>query len=372
MHIGFVIYGSIDTLTGGYLYDKIVVKGLIELGHKVEIISLPSRSYLGRVVHGLSPRLHDRLLTGRFDILIQDELCHPTLFWVNRRLGRQAGPIILTLVHHTLSAEPRKKWHNTILAAIERRYLSSVHGFIFNSKTTSKQVASFINHHCPEVIAYPAGDRFGAPLAPTVISARAKQSGVLELIFLGNVIPRKGLLPLLRALAEVDTNFWRLSIVGDLDFDQTHASSARKLAEYLKVSESVRFLGPQQDEKLVEILKNSHLLCMPYAYEGFGIAILEAMAFGLPAFGSTEGAAGETIRHEINGFLLNPDDLLGLNSILNKLYHDREKLTELSLAARETYIRAPGWQDAITTIESFLEKMKDDNKKNSTQAKVRE
>jgi glycosyltransferase involved in cell wall biosynthesis len=363
MHIGFVIYGSIDTLTGGYLYDKMVVEGLIELGHKVEIISLPSRSYFGRIIHGMSPRLHDRLLTSRFDILIQDELCHPTLFWVNRRLGRQAGPIILAVVHHTLSAEPRNIWLNKILAAVERLYLSSVQGFIFNSKTTSKEVAALVNHHCPEVIAYPAGDRFGAPLSPKTITARAMQPGRLELIFLGNVIPRKGLLPLLRALAEVDTNFWRLSIVGGRDFDHTHTSTAQKLAEELGITDSVRFLGSQQNEKLIGILETSHLLCMPYAYEGFGIAILEAMAFGLPAFGSTEGAAGETIRHGENGFLLAPGDLSGLSPILHELYHDRQKLTQLALAARETYLQAPGWQDAIATIESFLVKMKDDKSK---------
>lgn len=360
MHIGFVIYGALNTLTGGYLYDKMVVEGLVALGHKVEIISLPSRSYPGRLLYSVSPHLHDRLLTGRFDILIQDELCHPTLFWVNRRFHRQTGPVILALVHHTLSSEPRKKWLNKILATIERQYLSSVHGFIFNSKSTSKQVASLVNQQCPEVIASPAGDRFGPPLSSAAISARNQQPGVLELVFLGNVIPRKGLLSLLAALAKVDSKIWRLSIVGGLDFDSTHTAKARKLSEQLGIEDLVCFLGAQQDKKLVEILNNSHIFCMPYAYEGFGIAILEAMAFGLPAIVSTEGAAAETIRHKENGFLLAPEDMSGLGPILHNLYHDREELTALSLSARESYIQAPRWQDTITTVESFLEKMKNE------------
>ena len=361
MRIGFIIYGSLDTLTGGYLYDKMVVKGLIELGHNVEIISLRSSTYPGRLLYGLSPRLHDRLLTSRFDILIQDELCHPTLFLVNRRLRRQIRPILLALVHHTLSAEPRNKWYNRFLAIIERHYLSTVHGCIFNSKTTSTQVATLINTHYHEVIAPPAGDRFGPPLSPAAISKRNKQPGALELVFLGNVIPRKGLLPLLKALAKVESRIWRLSIIGGLDFDRTHTAKARKLIEELGIGEAVRFLGTQENEKLVETLKSSHIFCMPYAYEGFGIAILEAMAFGLPAIGSSDGAAFETIRHKENGYLLDADDLIGLGSILHELYHDREKLTELAMAARNTYVQAPGWQDAITTIDNFLKKMNDDH-----------
>ena len=49
MRIGFIIYGSLDTLTGGYLYDKIVVQGLMDLGHEVEVISLPAGTYFGRL-----------------------------------------------------------------------------------------------------------------------------------------------------------------------------------------------------------------------------------------------------------------------------------------------------------------------------------
>jgi glycosyltransferase involved in cell wall biosynthesis len=93
---------------------------------------------------------------------------------------------------------------------------------------------------------------------------------------------------------------------------------------------------------------------MPYAYEGFGIAILEAMAFGLPAIGCRAGAADETISHGTNGFLLAPEDQSGLRPLLKRLQHHREELLRLSLAARATYAGRPGWQDNITAINDFL------------------
>ena len=358
MRIGFVIYGSLDTLTGGYLYDRIVVRGLTRLGHEVEVISLASGSYLRRLGLGLSPQLCRRLLAGRFDILIQDELCHPSFFMANKRLRRQGGPIVVAIVHHVLCDEPRYGWHNMLLSVIERCYLASVDGFIHNSATTQRTVAALVDHDRPQVIAYPAGDRFGPPLSPEVIGRRAYRPGPLELIFLGNVIPRKGLLPLLDALAKVDRDIWRLSVVGGLDFDPDHVDRMRQLARQLGLSDTVRFLGPLQDDRLIKVLSTSHLFCMPYAYEGFGIAILEAMAFGLPAIGCLNGAAAETISHGTNGFLLAPGNLAGLGPLLVYMHRDRDGLLKLALGARETYLRSPGWQDGVAAIDSFLREMK--------------
>jgi glycosyltransferase involved in cell wall biosynthesis len=358
MRIGLVIYGNLNILTGGNLYDRIMVEGLTELGHEVEVVSLKSGSYLRRLLLGFSPGLCSRLLAGKFDILIEDELCHPSLFWVNKRLHRQAGPLLVALVHHALCAEPRHRWQNMLLAVVERWYLASVDGFIYNSRSTQMTVASLVDHDRPQVIAYPAGNRLGDPLSSEFIGKRSLRPGPLALLFLGNVIPRKGLLPLLRALAGVDRDVWRLSIVGGLDFDSAYVARARQLTKQLGLSDSVRFLGPLQDDKLVEILSTSQIFCMPYAYEGFGIAILEAMAFGLPAIGCKAGAAFETISHGINGFLLGPDDLAGLEPLLVKLHGDREELQQLALAARSTCLNRSNWKDSIVAIDEFLQNMR--------------
>ena len=360
MRIGLIIYGSLDTLTGGYLYDRIVLEGLGRLGHEVEVISLPAVSYLRRPGHNFSLELHRRLLAGKFEILIQDELCHPSLVLVNRRLRQQrVRPLLVALVHHILSDEPRPPWQNKLLAVAERCFLSSVDGFIHNSATTRQKVADLVHHNLPQVIAYPAGDRLGSPLAPELIARRAQLPGPLKLLFLGNILPRKGLLPLLHALAGIDRRLWQLSIVGGLDFAPDYTEKVRRLVEKLSLSEAVRFLGPLHDDKLKDKLKTSHIFCMPYAYEGFGIAILEAMAFGLPAIGSRSGAAGETIDQGVNGFLLAPDDLRGLAPLLRHLHQDRQELLRLALAARTTYLSHPSWQDGIVAIDTFLLRMKE-------------
>ncbi len=357
MRIGFVIYGSLDTLSGGYLYDRIVVEGLRKLGHDVKVIDLSSGWYFKRLWLGFSPNLLRRLLSGGIDILIEDELCHPSLFLVNRRLHSKSGPLLVALVHHILSDEPRRHWQNVLFSLAERRFLATVDGFIHNSETTRNKVAALVEHTRPEVVAYPAGDRFGTSLFAEAINKRAHRAGPLQLLFLGNVIPRKGLLPLLKALAGIDPEIWRLSVVGGLDFDPAYTSKTQQLVRQLGRPDSVRFLGPLQEAELVEVLSNCHIFCMPYAYEGFGIAILEAMSFGLPAIGCLDGAAGETIRHGMNGFLLAPSDLAGLTPLLMRLHRDREELLRMGLAACATYAEHPTWQDSIVAIDIFLKKL---------------
>ena len=135
MRLGLVIYGSLDTVSGGYLYDRELVAHLRRQGDTVEIVSLPWRGYAPHLGDNLSPRLRDRLAKLDVDVLLQDELNHPSLFTLNRRLPH-ASPPRLAIVHHLRSSEHHPAWLMPLYRSIERRYLGSVHGLIYNSFTT--------------------------------------------------------------------------------------------------------------------------------------------------------------------------------------------------------------------------------------------
>ena len=111
--------------------------------------------------------------TPDFDILIQDELNHPSLIVANRK--PHPYPVI-SLVHHLRCSELRPKWQNDIYRVVEKKYLQSVDGFIFNSKTTKSVVSSLIGNSKPSVIAYPPTDRFGESISEEEIKARASQN----------------------------------------------------------------------------------------------------------------------------------------------------------------------------------------------------
>ena len=354
MHIGFIIYGSLDTLTGGYLYDKYLVRHLRAQGHSVEIVSLRVRPYLCRLFDNFSRNTHDRLLTASFDVLIQDELCHPSLLRVNERLDGHNGYPIVSIVHQVLCDEPRKKWLNFLFSVVERKYLSSVDAFIFNSEATRRTVSQLTREDRPGVVVYPAGDRLGSCRSSSDLKGRTHQEGPLKLLFLGNVIPRKGLVPLLEVLAKIPREKWKLDVVGSLEINRAYVHRSEKLIKNKKLSKQVHFHGALRALKLINIVSKSHLLFMPYSYEGFGIVYMEGMAFGLPAVGSRLGAAREMISHGSNGFLAAPDDIASIGDIIEKLYRDRGLLFQMSMAALERFESHPTWKDSMNLIEKFL------------------
>ena len=138
MRVGLIIYGSLDTLSGGYLYDRKLVETLERAGDTVRIIGIPWRNYGRHLTDALSRGLRRDLMAADVDVMLQDELNHPSLWRVNSAV-RGRWPII-SIVHHLRMSEKRAAWKNRAYAMVERRYLRSVDGFVFNSETTRKAV----------------------------------------------------------------------------------------------------------------------------------------------------------------------------------------------------------------------------------------
>ena len=350
MKIGLIIYGSLDTLSGGYLYDRKLVEFLRAQGDTVEIISLPWRNYMAHLVDNLYFRLPLDL-----DILIQDELNHPSLIVANRQ--KHAYPVV-SLVHHLRCSELRLKWQNTLYRWVEEKYLRSVDGFIFNSKTTAGVVQGLLDHEKPSIVAYPPIDRFGEPVSEKEIIERAKIHE-FRILFLGNVIHRKGLHTVLRAIRGQRPGF-RLDVIGSLTSEPRYVQQLQEYIAGNHLSSFVLLHGPLDKELLIEKLRQTHMLVVPSSYEGFGIVYLEGMCFGLPALGTTAGAANEIISDGIDGFLIQPENADELAEKLKLLSKNRERLVEMSLAARNRYLRQPKWEESAGRIRQFLLKRIDE------------
>jgi len=348
MKIGFVIYGSLDTVSGGDLYDRKLVEYLRAQGDTVEIISLPWRNYAAHLTDNFRFKLPPNL-----DILIQDELNHPSLIGAN--WGTHPYPII-SLVHHLRCSELRPKWQNNFYRVIEKKYLQSVDGFIFNSNTTKGVVNGLMVNETPNIVAYPPTDRFGDAISENEIVERAK-SNDLRILFLGNVIFRKGLHILLEALVHMgrdSISSYKLDVVGGLNSEPEYAKQLQRYIIDNHLSESVIFHGSLDNEPLIEMYKQAHVMVVPSSYEGFGIVYLEGMGFGLPAIGTTAGAASEIITHGEDGYLIEPDDTDALAKHLSELANNRELLTKLSLNAVKRYKVQSKWDETAKSIREFL------------------
>lgn len=367
MRIGLVIYGSLDTLSGGYLYDRKLVDYLRSQGDSVEIISIPWRNYPRHLLDNCSVQLWSRLLHLKVDVLLQDELNHPSLFWLNGRLKGSHIPII-SIVHHLRCSELRPAWQNWLYTLPERQYLHSTDGFIFNSQSTRQTVAalgvkisSASSEAKPWVVAYPAGDRFehampgsASNLGEAHITRRSQEIGPLRLVFAGSLIPRKGLHTLLEALTKLPAGLCHLDVIGGMDADPAYARQVLQQTERLRLHKSVHFHGKLDDARLGARFAQAQVMVTPSSYEGFGIVYLEGMSFGLPAVASSAGAAKEIIIPGENGFLISPGDATALAEILHNLAEDRGRLVELSIAARHRFESFPTWEESAALIRDFL------------------
>ena len=264
MRVGLVVYGDIERdVSGGNLYDLELVRHLRRQSHDVQIFSLPHAGYARHLVDNLTGALTRVLTTAELDVLVEDELAHPSLLRLNRRLRQSSRFPIASVVHHLRSSEDRPEWQNRFYRGIEKRYLRTIDAFIFNSETTRESVELLLGENTRSVVATPGGDRLGPAPGPKAILGRALDSGPLRLLFVGNLIRRKGLHDLLAALTHLADLDWTLDVVGNRSVDPAYASAIEEQVRATDVASRVTFHGELTDEELQERYRAGHVLVVP-------------------------------------------------------------------------------------------------------------
>lgn len=357
MRIGLVIYGELETLSGGYLYDARLVEFLKQHGDEVIVFSLPHGSYWQSRRHQPGNRLMPSIEKANLDILIEDEWVHPAVFRLNDHLRRTTNFPIVSLVHLLTSFDAHPFYNAWLYRHFERKHLRSVDGLILNSQTTKQQAQSLSGKPLPpHIVAVPAGDNFpDVQIKPQQIPERMTAPGPLKVLFVGNVIQRKGLHVLVRALRRLPRGDFLLTVTGRLDMEPKYVQQVRQLVIRSRLEEQIRFTGPVVGDTLAALYQTHQVMALPSTFEGYGIVYVEAQQFGLPVIGTTAGAAREIITHGKNGYLIPPGAHRTLADWLIHLHNDRNLLLTLSRNARGAYRHHPTWQDSCEHIRTFLE-----------------
>jgi|AntRauTorcE11897_2_1112592.scaffolds.fasta_scaffold00077_40 glycosyltransferase involved in cell wall biosynthesis len=366
MRVGLTLYGSLDEQSGGFRYDRKLVEGLRRAGDTVEIVELPWRAYPRGLLDSALPGFRDRLRVD-VDVMLQDELAHPSLVGHN---GDLPYPVV-AIVHHLRASEPRRL--APLYRAVERRYLATLDGVVCNSAATRDAVAALGVRPDESVVAPPAGDRFDPAIDDDAIAVRAASLGgggraagsadetdsaPLRVAFVGNLAPRKGLDTLVEGVARADAAV-DLTVVGRA-VDEGHVADVRRLVRERGIGDRVRFAGRLSDAELADVLRESHVLAVPSRYEGFGIVYLEGMSFGLPAIASRAGGAVETVADGETGVLVDPDDPDGVARALDGFAADPDRLAEMGRAARRRYERHPSWDESTARVRRLLADVADE------------
>ena len=129
-------------------------------------------------------------------------------------------------------------------------------------------------------------------------------------IYVGSGFARKGLGAAIDALARAARPDFRLLVAGrDRDLERF-----RRQAQDAGVGDRVHFLGGRDDMRAPYAAADCLLL--PSLYDPFGIAVLEALAMGLPAIVSSRCGASEIIEPDVTGWVCEPGDSAGIAQLL--------------------------------------------------------
>jgi glycosyltransferase involved in cell wall biosynthesis len=341
MRVAFVTVGDTGRLTGGYLYNDRVLTALREGGVAVEEIVPCGVS--PEEQETAAPKLGLVLNSRRFDVIVVDALARiVSASWLDRWRGERP---VVAMVHELPSvAAPdaafARESEEPLLRA-DRLISVSGHG---RSILENRGVPAARIRVVP-----PGFDR----LPPDGASVRVR-GGRVRALCVGQWIPRKGILDLVRAWALHERPGASLELVGETDADPAYAVSVR--AAVVDASDaSITVSGVVDDAALGAAYAAADLFVLPSRYEGYGIVYAEALAHGLPVVACNVGPVPELVGEEA-ALLVEPGDVEALSGALDPLLEDDALRDRMSAAARSRAGELTRWED---TTAGFLRVLKE-------------
>ena len=167
---------------------------------------------------------------------------------------------------------------------------------------------------------------------------KTKTDAALRLLFVGQVVPHKGLDTAIEALRILVQNnkcdSLRLTIVGGSVYPH-YVAELRARVVSLGLEKNVEFVGAVARERLPQLYREHDILLFPSLVdEGLGMSILEAMASGLVVLGTASGGSGETLIHERTGLVFPKEDASTCAAHVLHLMKDRSLYESLRHGAR--------------------------------------
>jgi glycosyltransferase involved in cell wall biosynthesis len=344
----FLVPGDLDSVTGGYGYDRQMIAGLRQAGRTVDVIKLdagfpwPDSAALDHAARQLAAIqdgatvVVDGLAFGAMPGLVEQHA--ERLRWV-------------ALVHHPLaletglSAQQRRALFNS-----EQRALASAQGVIVTSPATARELSRYGVAAERVHVVTPGTDT--APLA--VGSAADPGHRVLSFLCVATLIPRKGHAVLIEALRGLQDRAWTLHCVGSATRDVATADALRVAIADHRLGDRVHLHGEVPADALQALYGRADAVVLPSHHEGYGMALAEALAHGLPVVSTTAGAIPDTVPGHA-GVLVPPGDAMALRAALAALLDEPALRARLAAGARAARAALPTWPQAVARFAAAVE-----------------
>ncbi len=219
---------------------------------------------------------------------------------------------------------------------------------VVNSKFTGDWVCHFGNFKKKLFLMYPVIDL-------GVRNSKLPQKShnyPINILCVGNIRKNKGQIYLLKAMKDFHLGF-KIIFVG-LIKEKAYMEKLREYAFKEALYNKIEFAGFLSGEQLIEEYEKADIFVAPTLKEGFGMAVLEAMSYGLPVVASNVGAIPEIVSHKETGLLMEPENVSQLTHAIQLLIKNNELSRYLATNAVKC---ARDFQSIDRVIDDFYEKL---------------
>jgi glycosyltransferase involved in cell wall biosynthesis len=342
MRLALIVPGPIDTVSGGYAYDRRIIAGLRDAWHEVHLVELAGQ-------HPLPDDAAIAAAAAALDALppqtmpVIDGLALPAF---DGCAGLMATRRFIGLIHHPTSLETGLTEEDAArLRGIEQHLFPRLERVVVTSEPTAETLAAdFGVDRARVAVVVPGTDD-----APRAAGSGGSGCAILSVAAL---VPRKGHDVLLRALARLFDLDWHLTIAGSAR-DAVHAHSLKALAEELKIAQRVTFAGEVQGAALEALWQRADFFALATHYEGYGMVVAEALKRGLPVVVTSGGAAGALVTPTA-GVVCSPGDVVTISKSLRRIIFDVPLRRECAEAAWQIGQTLPGWETQARAFADAL------------------
>ena len=344
--VAFMVPGSIDTRTGGSIYDRRMAEGLRERGWLVELVELDASfpDPTGRALERAAESF-ESVRDGA--LVIVDGLA---LSAMPEQVERAAMRLtVVALVHLPLAAGiGNDAGASGALETGERRALAATSKIVVTGTAALGMLARYDLPSGRVVVVEPGTDR--QPVAC------GSGSSPLRLLSVATLNPGKGHDVLLRALGQIAGLEWRLICAGSLTRHPPTVAAVRSAARALGLEDRVDLAGELDDARLSACYDASDVFVLATLQETYGMAVAEALARGLPVV-STDTGAIRALVGDWAGIVVPPGDAGALASALRRVLTDSALRTHLAEGARRVREQLRSWDDAAEQLSAVLARL---------------
>jgi glycosyltransferase involved in cell wall biosynthesis len=309
-HATFIVPGRLQGSSGGNVYDRVMVEALRAHGWRVDVSeTAPTRGA---------------------DVVIQDSLAMPA--------GPPAGTHRLVALLHQLPSEAneRPRWRD-----IEREVLRSASLVVTVSRHLAERASRETD--APVVVVSPGWDR----------ASGGSPGDEGTVLCVANAGRNKGVSDAIDAFQRARLHGARFVLAGDHKRDASEAERIDSFASSLQ--EDLILDGVLKPGALAHRYATARVFLSASRYEGWPIAVAEAMASGLPVVAYDVAGMRELVRDGEDGILAEIGDIDGLVRALGLLWRDPARREGMGSAARRRARSWPTWQEVGRRFVHILE-----------------